>query len=169
MPPEPVKSTTILHVAAVEFTASRLLRPQLNFLQQQGYGVRLACAPAGDEFGSDLQAFDPIPIAFPRSLDPFAMAKASHRLLRVIRRLEPELVHFHSPAASLPGRLGLAPLRRRPKVIYTVHGFLQTWDSMTKRDRILHYAERMSSRWTDALLFVSHEDYRGHATHWLSW
>jgi glycosyltransferase involved in cell wall biosynthesis len=154
-----VKSTTILHVAAVEFTASRLLRPQLHFLQQQGYRVRLACAPLGDKFVRDLQDFDPIPIAFPRSLDPLSMAKASYNLLGVVRNLQPDLVHFHTPAASLPGRLLLAPLPRRPKIVYTVHGFPHMWDTMTSRDRILHYTERLLSRWTDALLFQSREDY----------
>ena len=34
----------ILHVAAVEYTATALLAPQMRWLQDSGYDVRLACS-----------------------------------------------------------------------------------------------------------------------------
>jgi glycosyltransferase involved in cell wall biosynthesis len=149
----------VLHVAAVEFTAARLLRPQLAYLTDQGYDVRLACAPQGEDFSDDLRAFRPVRLAFPRSLDPMAMAKAALELRGLVKRMRPALVHFHSPAAALPGRAMLAIERHRPRVVYTVHGFLHTWDLQSRRDRAIARAERTLSRWTDALLFQSSEDY----------
>jgi glycosyltransferase involved in cell wall biosynthesis len=50
-------------------------------------------------------------------------------------------------------------MRRRPKIIYTVHGFLHTWDEMSRRDHFINRAERLSSSWTDATMFQSREDY----------
>jgi glycosyltransferase involved in cell wall biosynthesis len=149
----------VLHVTAVEFTASRLLRPQLQHLAELGYDVRIACAPEGVAFSADLRAFHPVPIAFPRSSDPVAMAKAAATLLRCVGSIKPALIHFHSPAASLPGRVALAVRPRQHRVVYTVHGFLHTWDSTSRHDRILERVERLLSRRTDALLFQSTEDY----------
>jgi glycosyltransferase involved in cell wall biosynthesis len=154
-----VSRPVVLHVAAVEFTASRLLRPQLVYLTEMGYDVRLACTPQGPTFDDDLHMFKPVPIAFPRKRDPVAMTTASLALHRLVRRLRPALVHFHSPAASLPGRMALALDRSRPRVVYTVHGFLHVWDSSSLVDRFVGAAERGLSRWTDALLFQSAEDY----------
>jgi hypothetical protein len=137
-----VSRPIVLHVAAVEFTASRLLRPQLVYLTEMGYDVRLACAPEGPAFAEDLRMFNPVPVAFPRELDPVAMAAAALELRRLVRRLRPALVHFHSPAASLPGRAALAADSSRPRVVYTVHGFLHAWDSCSLRDWVVARAER---------------------------
>lgn len=151
--------TVVLHVAAVEFTASRLLHPQLAYLANLGYEVHLACAPEGPSFSAELLEFDPIAITFPRSLDPVAMSRAAFELRRVVRRIRPALVHFHSPAASIPGRAVLSIGRRPPRLVYTVHGFLHTWDERSVRDRAINRIERALSRSTDAVLFQSAEDH----------
>src|SRR3954469_1761698 len=101
----------ILHVAAVEFTASRFLRPQLAHLASLGFDVRLACAPQGSVFAADLHAFEPVAVDFPRSLNPAAMTRAALELRRIVKRMRPALVHFHSPAASIPGRAVLSASR----------------------------------------------------------
>lgn len=149
----------VLHVAAVEFTASRLLRPQLTYLAGLGYEVRLACAPERGDFSSDLGDFDPIAVDFPRSLHPLAMGNAALKLRQIVNRIQPALVHFHSPAAAIPGRAVLSIGRHSPRLVYTVHGFLHTWDARSLRDRVVDRTERLLSRWTDTLLFQSAEDH----------
>lgn len=149
----------VLHVAAVEYTAARLLRPQLSHLVSIGYDVRLACAPENVRFSDELAGFHPVRLTFPRTPAPRAMGQAAMELRRLVHRLGPSLVHFHSPAAAMPGRLALAPSRHRPRLVYTVHGFLHTWDSGSAKDRVIAQAERVMSRWTDATLFQSAEDY----------
>ena len=57
----------VLHVAAVEYTAQVLLLPQLRHLAEQGYDVRLACAPDGPQFPPQFAEFRPVPLAIPRS------------------------------------------------------------------------------------------------------
>lgn len=148
----------ILHVAAVEFTTTRLLLPQLTHLKDAGHEVTVACTPSGDEFSDPLLPFNPQRLGFPRSLDPAAMATATADLRRIVGRIRPDLVHFHSPAAALPGRIAFT-LPNSPIVAYTVHGYLHQWGDRSPKARFLEFTERQLSRITDMSLFQSREDY----------
>lgn len=159
-------NSRILHVTAVDFTTSRLLRPQLEFLQEQGYDVRVATGRSTDEAWKALAPFTPFDAGFPRSLAPGAMLRASLRLLRYVRRWKPDIVHLHTPAASLP--LRLMPLflwPRGTRILYTVHGYLHPWPPTTMRDRVVQRVEAWESRRTEASLFQSAEDYEQALAH----
>jgi glycosyltransferase involved in cell wall biosynthesis len=88
------------------------------------------------------------------------MARAATRFVSVVRSLQPDLVHLHSPAVAMPARLiPRAALPGRTRVAYTVHGFAHQWDSPTPRDRVLEQVERRLAPRTDMLLFQSREDF----------
>src|SRR5438045_7023991 len=91
------KRPVVLHVAAVEYTAQVLLLPQLRHLAQQGYDVRLACAPDGPQFPPQFAEFQPIPLTFPRSPRPGAISRALVSFVRAVGQLQPDLVHLHTP------------------------------------------------------------------------
>lgn len=149
----------VLHVAAVEYTAQVLLLPQLRHLAQQGYDVRLACAPDGSQFRPQFTDFRPVPLAFPRSPRPGAISRALVSFVRAVGDMEPDVVHMHTPAVALPTRMlprWLFP--RCTRLVYTVHGFAHVWDSGRPRDRLLERLERALAPRTDALLFQSQED-----------
>ena len=148
----------VLHVTTVEFTATRLLLPQLQDLQERGFDVHLACRPDATTFAPELAPFSPTPVHFSRSGSALAMAKGTLDLLRLIRTLRPDVVHLHSPATALPARVGLAVRRYGTRIVYTVHGFAQSWDAMSRKDRVLDVAEKTLSRVSDCLLFQSRED-----------
>ena len=97
----------VLHVTTVEFTATRLLLPQLRNLQERGFDVHLACRPDATTFAPELEPFCPTAVHFSRSGSATAMAKGTLDLLRLIRTLRPDVVHLHSPATALPARVGL--------------------------------------------------------------
>jgi glycosyltransferase involved in cell wall biosynthesis len=159
MGPAVSRPPVVLHVAAVEYTATKLLAPQLRALQARGYEVRLACAPDGPVFDPGLAAFRPLRLAFPRSPQPVAMARACRRLVRILAELQPDVVHLHTPAAALPTRM--VPRRAIPactRVVYTVHGFAHVWEARGWRDRALERVERLLAARTDLLLFQSQED-----------
>ena len=125
----------------------------------RGYDARLACAADGQTFDARLDAYRPIALTFPRSVRPVQMARASRDLARLMRRLRPEIVHLHTPAAALPARLlprSVVPPGTR--VVYTVHGFAHVWDEPGTRDRALAAVERLLASRTDMLLFQSKED-----------
>jgi glycosyltransferase involved in cell wall biosynthesis len=149
----------VLHVAAVEYTANVLLLPQLRELRRRGYIVRLACAPDAERFSQQLDEFEPVRVAFPRTPRPWAIANASLDFLKTLRRIQPDLVHMHTPAVAFPTRA--LPRRLLPKhtrVVYTVHGFAHVWDSHRRRDIMWERVERLLAPRTDAMLFQSQED-----------
>jgi glycosyltransferase involved in cell wall biosynthesis len=151
----------ILHVAASEYSVATLLLPQLRFLADLGFDVRVGCSPEGGTFRPALRAFRPIALGFPRALKPNRMAVAMCRFLLLVRRDTPDVVHLHSPAAALTVRLFPRwVLPRNTRIIYTVHGFKHTWEEpMSLGDRVLEFLERHQSQRTDALLFQSEEDF----------
>jgi glycosyltransferase involved in cell wall biosynthesis len=149
----------ILHVAAVEYTATVLLAPQLQWLLSRGYDVRLACSPDGPQFGASLADFQPVELAFPRSGNPGAMLRACRRFVRIVNELKPAVVHVHTPAAALPIRMiPRTLLPRQTRIVYTVHGFAHVWDAGGLRDGVLERVERLLSGRTDLMLFQSLED-----------
>lgn len=153
-------SRTVLHVTAVPFTARKLLLPQLQHLQAAGYRVRLACAVEEGGWGPDLAPFAPVPLAFPRQLSALPLVRALASLPAVLREVQPDLLHLHSPAAALPARL--LPRHLLPenlKIAYTVHGFAHVWDEPSARDRVLARVERGLAPRADLMLFQSEEDY----------
>lgn len=150
----------ILHVAAVEYTVRHLLLPQMSALAEAGFDVAVACAPEGDRFTSALEPFHPEVVRFPKFPEPIALTRAMSALRRVIGRLQPDLVHFHTPTASIPGRAALAWHRSGPPVVLTVHGFLHDWEYRGPSARVSEVVERLLSRVTDMSLFQSKEDLR---------
>jgi len=157
---------TVLHVTAVPFTARKLLLPQLQYLQRAGYRVRLACAGEQDGWGSDLAPFAPVELAFPRELVAGPLARAVASLPAVLREVQPDLLHLHSPAAALPARLvprRLLPFQ--PKIAYTVHGFPHAWDQPNARDRALALVEWLLAPRAELMLFQSAEDYEHALAH----
>jgi glycosyltransferase involved in cell wall biosynthesis len=160
------RAPVVAHVAAVEYTATKLLLPQLLDLRERGFDARLFCAPDGAGFDARLDAFSPERLSFPRSARPWPMARATLDLVRLVRRLRPDVVHLHTPAAALPTRM--VPRRAFPpdtRIVYTVHGYAHVWDSPSTRDRLLERVERRLAPRTDMLLFQSQEDLTQSADH----
>jgi glycosyltransferase involved in cell wall biosynthesis len=153
-------STAILHLCAVEITATTLLRPQLVALQQRGFDIRLACEPGQTGFDPSLAPFDPVEIRYPRKVDLIGVAKASERVLSILHEMRPAAVHLHTPAAALQFRFiprSLFP--KGTKILYTVHGFAHLWGTGKPRDFILERTERLLAHRTDVMYFQSIEDF----------
>lgn len=149
----------VLHVCAAEYSARTLLAPQMDHLLAEGFDVRLACAPDGREIRGDLDRFMPVAVPFPRDLGP-GMLRAGREFARVVRSLEPDLIHLHSSSVGLVARcLPRSALGRRVPMVFTVHGFPFLWDELDSvRARVMERAERMLSHRTDLMLFQSRED-----------
>lgn len=149
----------VLHVAAVDFTGVKLLRPQLQALAQAGFDVRLACGRTDNAYWTALEPFRPTDIAFSRTADLRATLTALVQLWRLVRNWRPDVLHLHTPAASLPARLlPRIVWPRGTRIVYTVHGYLHPWPARTRVDRVVQRMEQMEARWTDLMLFQSQED-----------
>ncbi|MCL5270501.1 MAG: glycosyltransferase family 4 protein [bacterium] len=171
----------ILQVCAVDFTARHFLLPLMRAQREAGFDVHLACHPGPDVPALEAEGFPVHPVAFERSIDLGAHARAWVQLGRLLRgagRVNPKagstaagrrstpagqtepvfaVVHAHTPVAAMIAR----PAARRagvPVVIYTAHGFY-FHDRMAPWLRRLHVAlERWAQRRADYLFTQSAED-----------
>jgi glycosyltransferase involved in cell wall biosynthesis len=68
-----------------------------------------------------------------------------------------DLIHFHGSRAAIFGRIALLGLTKRPKTVYTLHGFHLPHYGFLKRS-ILLFLERMLNGVVDRLVCVSLSD-----------
>jgi glycosyltransferase involved in cell wall biosynthesis len=101
---------------------------------------------------------EPVP-ELVRPLVPALDLRALRRLLEVIRRLQPDIVHTHSSKAGVLGRLA-ARIARTPVVVHSIHGFGFTPLQAAPVRALFVVAERVMTRWTDHFIAVSENNLR---------
>lgn len=147
----------VLQLCAVDFTVRQFIAPLARALAARGFDVQCACSrgPHWQELLDSGVRMVEMPIA--RSANPLKALGAAWRLVQWLRRHRPDVLHVHTPVASMVGRLA-GWLAGVPLVIYTAHGFY-FHDRMAPRQRFLHVTlERFFSRFQHALFCVSAED-----------
>jgi len=96
------------------------------------------------------------------SRSPFSKGNLSAvRWIReVVTKGEYDIVHCHTPIASICTRFACRKLRKTGlKVIYTAHGF-HFYKGAPLKNWLLYYpVEKLCSRFTDLLITINHEDY----------
>ena len=118
---------------------------------QQNWDVAVACTP-GSDLSRDLQDLNIPVMAWEASRSPgLSLGREIYTLARVIRRVQPDVIHLHSSKAGLVGRLvvhGTRPTVFQPHAwsYFAVAG-------VTQRLAILW--ERFALRWTTLLVAVS--------------
>ncbi|MBJ7470233.1 MAG: glycosyltransferase family 4 protein [Solirubrobacteraceae bacterium] len=88
-----------------------------------------------------------------RSINPMSDVYATRALRRLLRTIDPDIVHTHSSKAGVIGRA--AARGSRAKIVHTVHGWGHTPDDAPTKRRVLVAAERLMARGTDVLIAVS--------------
>jgi glycosyltransferase involved in cell wall biosynthesis len=78
-------------------------------------------------------------------------------LVRLFRRLRPDIVHTHNPKPGVYGRLA-ARLARVPIVVNTVHGLYATPEDSWPRRTAVYGLERFAASCSDAELVQNEED-----------
>lgn len=126
-------------------------------LDRDRFEAALAWGPGAplDEAAMRLDdvALRPLP-ELVRPVAPRCDAAAVGALRRVIRDLRPAVVHTHSSKAGILGRAA-ARLEAVPAVVHSVHGFGFTPLQPPWQRAAFFVAERVATRWTDHLVFVS--------------
>ncbi len=149
----------IVHLCAVDFTVRQFIAPVALALEKAGHEVQCACTkgPHWEELAEMGVTMREIPIA--RSANPWHAAHSVWRVYRWLREERPDVLHVHTPVASMIGRLA-GWLARVPVIVYTAHGFY-FHDRMPKASRRRHvFLERFFGRFQDFLFCVSREDMR---------
>lgn len=158
-PPPAGRPLRIVQLCAVDFTVRQFIAPLALALEADGHHVRCACTPGPhwEELRAMGVSMAAMPIA--RSANPLRGLRSLWRLWRWLRSERPDVLHVHTPVASMIGRVA-GRMAGVPLIIYTAHGFY-FHDRMKPSRRRLHVAaERFFGRFQDALFCVSAEDAR---------
>lgn len=147
----------ICQLCAIDFTMFHLLRPVMHVMREAGHEVVGICSDGLllDDIRAEGFRVETAPIR--RSLNPLFHLKAFMVLVRFFRRERFDVVHTHTPAASLSGRLAAA-VAGVPLIAYTAHGFY-FHENMPWAKRWFFIAiEWVAGRFTDVLMTQSEED-----------
>lgn len=147
----------ILHVCAVGFTVKNLLLPQIDYFRAKGFTVDVACSPGEEVSELQRQGYQIHPIAIARRIDLRANLSSVSRLAQLLRAEQYDLVHVHTPIASVVGRLA-ARWAGVQRVVYTAHGFPFHALSSPWEYRLYFTIEQLCAPLTDRILTQNYED-----------
>lgn len=149
----------ILYVTTVSRTINAFLMPHIEMLLREGYKVDCACftdKPIDRRILSrGVKVYD-----VPFSRNPFGIGnyKAYRRLIDLQRVNGYDIIHVHTPIASIYGRL-LKLTFPRLKTIYTAHGY-HFFKGASKLAWLIYYPiEKIMARYTDVTININREDY----------
>ncbi|MDP9496003.1 MAG: glycosyltransferase family 4 protein [Actinomycetota bacterium] len=148
----------IAHLTTVDMSLRYLLLPQLEAARDTGESIGISAA---GEFVPELEAkgIRHIPLsASTRGMDLLSDVRAIGQLWSVLRRERPDILHTHNPKPGVYGRI-VGRLAGVPIVVNTVHGLYATPESSLLKRMIVYTLEWVASRFSDAELIQSPEDY----------
>jgi glycosyltransferase involved in cell wall biosynthesis len=151
------KPIKILHICAIGFTAEVLLKPQINYFLCQKLEVEIACSPDPQVEALRKQGYVVHPIQIERKISLFSNLKSIYQLTNLIRQQQYDLVHVHTPIASVLGRIA-AKIAGVKRIVYTAHGFPFHDLSSPMQYFVYSNVEKFTASVTDLILTQNHED-----------
>jgi glycosyltransferase involved in cell wall biosynthesis len=124
-------------------TSLYFLSGQVAFMRACGYDVCAIASPGPhlERFGEQ-EGIPVYAVPLTRRITPLQDLRAVWRLWRLLRRLDPEIVHAHTPKGGLLGTIA-AWLARTPVRVYHMRGLPFTTATGVRR-RLLRLAEKTS-------------------------
>lgn len=148
-----------MQICAVDTSVSALLKPLIDALSEK-HTVHNACTDTGlfEELEKQGLVMKNVPID--RKIRPISNIKSLMRLYKLIRKEQYDVVHVHTPIASILGRLA-AKFAGVKRIIYTAHGFYFHEDMPKYKYYFYYYLEKVFAKFcTDWLFLQSEEDYQ---------
>ena len=140
-----VAGRRVVHVTTTDISLALLLGPQLRAFAKAGMDVigASAAGPWVDDLNEWGIRHEAVAHAT-RSVSITDDARALGELVRLFRRLRPDIVHTHNPKPGVYGRLA-ARLAGVPVVVNTVHGLYASPDDPLVRRFLVYGTERAMS------------------------
>lgn len=150
----------ILEICAIDITAKTLLLPLINKLKEEGYVVEIVCSKGEKAKALERKGYVFRFTNIDRKINPISNIKSILELYRIMKKGKYDIVHVHTPVASVLGRIA-AKLAGIPIIIYTAHGFYFD-DNMPKIIyKIFVIIEKLMGKFfTDYIFTQSYEDYK---------
>jgi glycosyltransferase involved in cell wall biosynthesis len=136
---------TIIRITTVPLSLNVLLRGQMRYMKEHGFDVVMVSAD-GKELPVVLENEQCPHVIIPmtRQITPFRDLVALWKLIRLFRKLRPDIVHSHTPKAGLLAMLA-AKFAGVPVRIHTIAGLrFMTVKGMTRK--VLVSMEKLTGR-----------------------
>ena len=147
----------VLFVASVTRHIKAFHIPYLKWFKEQGYEVHVV-SNGNEEIPYCDKHYN---LPFERFPIKAKNIKVYNELKRIINENRYEIIHCHTPVASVLTRLVARKSRKKfnTKVIYTAHGFHFFKGAPIKNWLIFYPIEKFLSQFTDCLITINEEDY----------
>ena len=147
-----------MHVATSDISLALLLGHQLRAFVAAGYEVVGVSGPGPFAAGlCELGVEHHVVPSLTRAVDVRSDLRAPVDLLRLFRRLRPDIVHTHNPKPGVYGRLA-ARAARVPVVVNTIHGLYALPEDRLRKRVVVYGLERLAVTCSDAELVQNPED-----------
>ena len=146
--------TSLVHLTTVP-QSFLFLRHQIGFIRAKGIAVTGITSPGPevtrweDELGIDIW-----PVSMPRSITPLKDLESLARLIAILRTLDPDIVHAHTPKGGLLGMLA-ATFAGVPHRVYHMRGLLTATATGPKR-AMFTAIERLTCALAHQVICVGH-------------
>lgn len=141
----------ILQIAAIDMTIYKFVLPLMKELRNNDFEVICACRNLGAIQKIQDEGFECYDIDIERSINPVSSIKAIIQLYKIIKEEKVDIVHVHTPIASVLGRI-VAKMTGVKHIVYTVHGFYIS-------NKLFYYIEKIMAKYfTDFIFTVNKED-----------
>jgi glycosyltransferase involved in cell wall biosynthesis len=112
----------LVRITTVPVSLRLLLKGQMKFMKEQGFEVVMISSPGDDAaFAEQQEECEMITLPMERTVSLLADLQSLIRLTRILKNLEPDIVHTHTPKAGLLGMLA-ARLAGVPVRMHTIAG-----------------------------------------------
>lgn len=136
--------------------------PYLRGFRERGWEVHLCCGGELKEIDCADRLFR---APFTKSMVSPANLKASRMVHQLCKENDYDLLITHTSLAAFFTRLGTFALKKRPKVINVVHGYLFDDSDSLRRRLVMQGAERFLAGHTDLVLTMNEYDARWAKSH----
>ncbi|TDM15069.1 glycosyltransferase family 1 protein [Macrococcus bovicus] len=148
-----------MQISAIDMTMNNFLRPLNLATREAGWDVHCVCheGPFTKQIKDDGFKFHNVKID--RKISPLSNLKSIIKLVKLFKKEKPQIVHVHTPVASVLGRIA-AKIAGVPTIIYTAHGFYFHEGMSDKQYKFFFSIEKYIGRFcTDYIFTQSQEDY----------
>ena len=147
----------ICQLCAIDFTLKKFIIPLVDGMIAEGWDVYSVCSDG--DYVPELrnQGYKINTIEISRSINPIKHIVTTLKLYKLFRKEKFDVIHVHTPVASLVGRLA-AWLTRTPLIIYTAHGFYFHDEMPKSKIWIFIFLEKIAGKMTSFLFTQSSED-----------
>jgi glycosyltransferase involved in cell wall biosynthesis len=153
----------LIRITTVPVSLHKLLGGQLAFMQKNDFEVLAVSADGPEVNDVKKEGIKHFVIPFTRSITPIQDLSCLVQLIRLFRKIKPDIVHTHTPKAGLLGMLA-AWICRVPVRIHTVAGLPWMETTGIKRfvlkitERLTYFcAQHVYPNSAALLKFISHE------------